>query len=267
MEFVATDLDGTIVHPDGTVSPATVEALRACERAGVPVAIVTGRPPRWLPDAVTATGLDGVAICANGAVVYDWDTRRILQAWTIPLDVVRETVETLRGVLTQVRVAVETTHGYRREPGYHATFTDDDEPPRAQLEQILAGDLGDGIVKVLIRADGRGDQLWQVAQQHVGHLVQPTHSNSHDNLLELGPVGVSKAVTLARFVAEHGVAAPGVIAFGDQPNDIEMLRWAGVGVAMADGHPEAIAAADLVAPPLSQDGVAQVLRARLRESG
>jgi HAD superfamily hydrolase (TIGR01484 family) len=114
MQLVATDLDGTIVAADGTVSARTVAALRACERAGIPVVIVTGRPPRWLPSVLSATGLGGLAICANGAVVYDCATQRIATASTIPLPVVEQVVGRLRAELSGMIVALETTVGFVR---------------------------------------------------------------------------------------------------------------------------------------------------------
>lgn len=265
MQLVATDLDGTIVAADGTVSARTVAALRACERAGIPVVIVTGRPPRWLPSVLSATGLGGLAICANGAVVYDCATQRIATASTIPLPVVEQVVGRLRAELSGMIVALETTAGFVREPGYHATFHDLEQRPRLTFEQMLAAEPA--VVKILIRADGFGDDLVERARRSAGELIEATHSNARDNLLELGPAGVSKAVTLAKLCADRAIAAESVVAFGDQPNDVPMLRWAGLGYAMADGHPEAIAAADAIAPPCTDDGVAQVLEARLGGRG
>lgn len=261
MQLVATDLDGTIVPREGAVSPRTIAALRACERAAVPVVVVTGRPTRWLPATLAETGLSGYAICANGAVVYDCARHRIERAWTIPLDTVAEVVRRLRSELTDPVVALETTTGFLREPGYHTSYADTEVRPRLSVEQMLA--QRPDVVKVLVRARGLGDDLLDTARAVAGDLVEPTHSNASDNLLELGPAGVSKAVTLERLCHARGVSASSVIAFGDQPNDIPMLVWAGVGYAMADGHPHAIAAADEVAPPCAQDGVAQVLETRL----
>lgn len=91
-----------------------------------------------------------------------------------------------------------------------------------------------------------------------------THSNAADSLIEIMAAGVSKASTLAEVAADRGVGAEQVVAFGDMPNDLEMLRWAGRSYAMADGHPEALAAADAVAPDCGDDGVAQVLERLLR---
>ncbi len=86
-------------------------------------------------------------------------------------------------------------------------------------------------------------------------------------MLELALPGVNKAVTLAGYAASLGIDAADVVAFGDMPNDIEMLRWAGDGYAMASGHPEAIRAAGQQAPHFDDDGVAQILEAKLAELG
>jgi hydroxymethylpyrimidine pyrophosphatase-like HAD family hydrolase len=85
------------------------------------------------------------------------------------------------------------------------------------------------------------------------------HSDAADSLLEIAALGVSKASTLAVLAEEQGLGPQDVVAFGDMPNDVPMLRWAGLGVAVADAHPEALAAASLVAPACSDDGVAQVV--------
>jgi hypothetical protein len=82
-------------------------------------------------------------------------------------------------------------------------------------------------------------------------------------MLEISALGVSKASALARLSAHLGVAAVDVAAFGDMPNDVEMLRWAGLSYAMSGGHPEAVAAARGLAPPCEQDGVAQVVEVLL----
>lgn len=265
MRLVATDLDGTIVAPDGSVSPRTVTALRACEAAGIPVVIVTGRPPRWLPDVITATGLTSVAVCANGAVLYDGHHGEIVEAWTIERDVVQAVVSRLHDAFEDVQVALETTTGFVRTHGYSSTFRDLERMPRVAVDELVAG--ARDVIKILIRAKGSGDDLLASAQELVWDLVEATHSNANDNLLELGPRGVSKAATLDYLVEGYGISAQTVIAFGDQPNDVPMLAWAGVGVAMADGHPSALAVADEIAPPCSQDGVAQVLEARLAALG
>jgi hydroxymethylpyrimidine pyrophosphatase-like HAD family hydrolase len=101
--------------------------------------------------------------------------------------------------------------------------------------------------------------LLRDAREVLAGVAEPVHSNPDGDLLEISAVGVSKGTALAELSAERGVPAAQVVAFGDMPNDVPMLLWAGRGYAMTGGHPEALAAAALVAPPCDQDGVAQVL--------
>ena len=258
MLLVATDLDGTIVRRDQSISPRTVKAFHACIEAGVEVVFVTGRPPRWMGPVVEATGHAGTAVCANGAIVYDLAAERIVRTREVPRDDVLEVVRRLGRALPGLAVAVETLRGFRREPEYQTrwdTYSAQDVGP---LGELLADDPG--VVKILFRHPERtSDEMLATGRPLLDGLAEATHSNARDHLLEVSAHGVSKASTLAELAAERGIAAVDVVAFGDMPNDLEMLAWAGRGYAMADGHPDAIAAADAVAPPCEEDGVARVL--------
>ncbi len=270
LRMVATDLDGTVVRPDQTMSGRTVAALRACAAADVRVVLVTGRPPRWTRHVLDELGT-GTAICANGALLLDGATGEVSRARTVAHDQVRHVVDVLRGRWPQAQVALETTDGFAREPGYVTRWdAATDELAVAPLEELLAGAAGrpPQVVKVLLRVEGGdADAMLALARELVLDHVVPTHSNAADGLLEMGATGVSKAAALAQVAAEHGVDPQDVAAFGDMPNDVPMLAWAGRGYAMTGGHPEALAATDLTAPPLHEDGVAQVVEALLAAQG
>jgi hydroxymethylpyrimidine pyrophosphatase-like HAD family hydrolase len=121
-------------------------------------------------------------------------------------------------------------------------------------------------VKLLLRhGDLMADELLQRARGLVGHLAELSHSNSADSLLEIAAAGVSKASALTRVCAERGIASEEVVAFGDMPNDLPMLRWAGHAVAVANAHPELLAAADEVTSSNDEAGVARVLERLFRE--
>jgi len=255
--MVACDLDGTIVRPDGSISARTVAALSACEQAGVRVVFVTGRPARWMAPVADATGRRGVAVCANGAVVYDLSSERVLATRAMTPDDVRDVARALRSALPGGAFAVETLTGFRREAGYRPR-RDLPDMPVGLLDDLLADDPD--VVKVLYRLeDGVADDMLADARAALAGLAEPVHSDTGGSLLEISALGVSKASTLARIADGDGIAAHDVVAFGDMPNDVPMLRWAGVGYAVADGHPEALRAADRMAPPCAEDGVAQVL--------
>lgn len=266
MRLVASDLDGTLVRSDGTISSRTIAALHACEADGVVVVFVTGRPPRWMAPVAEATGHTGVAVCGNGAVVYDLAAERIVRTRALTVEAARETVKALRAALPDAVFALETLTGYRREleflPHHEVAAT----AMAAPIDDLLADDPV--VLKVLCRDEtATADPMLAVARDVLSGISEPCHSNANGSMLEMSALGVSKASTLAELAAEHGIAAADVVAFGDMPNDVPMLRWAGRGYAMADGHAEAIAAADETAPACDDDGVAQVLERLLARRG
>jgi hypothetical protein len=260
--LVATDLDGTLLRPDGSVSRRTAAALQAAEAAGV-VVMVTGRPPRWLAPVAEQIGHTGVAVCANGAVVYDLHAERVVETFAISREVVLEVVAAVRAAVPEVAFAVEDVDlGYGREEAYVRRPVAGAPPEEVRVASLE--DLVDGtIVKLLVRHEGMdSDRLLAAAREVAGELAELTHSSS-SGLLEISATGVTKASTLARLAAEHGVDATEVVAFGDMPNDLPMLVWAGTAYGMANAHPDVLAAVDHVAPPNSADGVAVVLESLL----
>ena len=245
MRLIATDLDGTIVRSDGSISERTRDALAAAEDAGLVVVFVTGRPPRWMKPVSEATGHRGLAVCANGAIVYDLHTERIVQEFPIDVDVARRLVTALRNALPEVVLLGEQGGG---------AFD-------------LEGELTEPVVKILARHEGMSvDDLHARAHEVIGELaelVTITYGGT-EGLMEVSAAGVTKAFGLERLAAEHGVDAADVVAFGDMPNDLPMLTWAGHAVAVANAHPDVVAAADEVTGTNDEDGVAAVIERLLR---
>jgi len=253
---VATDLDGTIVRSDGTISPRTRDALGLATAAGATVVIVTGRPPRWMHDIAVQTGHRGLAVCANGALVYDLETETIVETHPLGVDVARSLVESLRAEIPGLGFAVETVDSqFGHEPAYRPRWSTDGAIV-ADLETLLSAPLA----KLLARHEGLdSDELLRRARAVVGESVATMTHSSRDGLLEISAAGISKATTLASVVARSGRAASDVVAFGDMPNDLPMLAWAGQSVAVANAHPEVLAVVDEVTASNDDDGVAIVL--------
>ena len=111
-----------------------------------------------------------------------------------------------------------------------------------------------------------GDDMLNAVTPALDSVVEVTHSNVHDSLLELSAPGVNKATTLAILAERWGIDRADVVAFGDMPNDVELLRWAGLSYAVGDAHPLALEAADKRAPSIADDGVAQVVERLLDAS-
>lgn len=259
MKLVATDLDGTIVRRDGTVSPRTLAVLRALEDAGVDVVFVTGRPPRWMAPVLEWTGHLGEAICGNGAFVYDLRREQVTASFSISPVACWTAASRLRALMPQIRFAVERVDSSAHEPDF-LTRNRVAGTQMQSLSELLAVSAG----KLLARdPTSLADAMLALAAPILRGLVEVTHSNPGDCLLEMSAIGVSKASTLARLCADRGISPQDVVAFGDMPNDLPMLNWAGRGYAVDGGHADVLAAVALRAPSCEDDGVAQVLEALL----
>ncbi|MFC5186625.1 Cof-type HAD-IIB family hydrolase [Actinomadura harenae] len=255
--LIATDLDGTIVRSDGTVSARTVEALGRVERAGATLVMVTGRPPRWMTEIAEAVGHRGVAICANGAVRYDLHTEAVLRATVITPEVIAKVVERLRAADPELRFAVEYPDGFVFEARYNLGRWDADaiEGRPVDGEELIARP---GIKLLAFHPDSEPDGLARRAERAVGDLVTVTHSSGR-GLLEMSAHGVTKATALAELAGDLGLDAREIVAFGDMPNDLPMLTWAGRSFGVANAHPDVLRAVTDTTGSNDEDGVARVL--------
>ncbi|MEF9905693.1 HAD family hydrolase [Streptomyces sp. P9-A2] len=255
--LIATDLDGTLLRGDDTLSDRSLAALALAARAGARHLVVTGRPAPRVRPLLDGLGATGLAVCGQGAQVYEAGTDRLL--WSVTLD--RELAETALGKIEaevgELYAAVDQdgVDGLTLiEPGYlmpHPTL------PAVRVER--RDELWvRPISKVLLRHPHlTDDELAATARSVVGSLATVTMSGP--GTVELQPYGVTKATGLA-LAAEHlGLEAGRTVAFGDMPNDIPMFDWAAHGVAMANAHPELKAVADEVTTSNEDDGVAIVL--------
>jgi Cof subfamily protein (haloacid dehalogenase superfamily) len=256
--LVATDIDGTLIHDDGTLSARTRDVLSALP---VPAVLVTGRPVRWLRQLYDQMPEPLPAICANGAVVYDPDTDEILRAEPLSVDLLLDVTKRLREAVPDITLAVEVEDGRSfwyeqawpvRWPGEHRLVRMLATPE--ELTSVPA-------VKLLGRSDSyQPDEFYELVSRTLGDVATATHSSS-SALVEISAAGVTKAAGLAWLCAREGIAAEDVLAFGDMPNDVPMLTWAGHSVAMANAHPAVRAVADEVTLSNDEDGVAKYLRA------
>lgn len=261
---VACDLDGTLLRSDGTLDERTLAALAAIERAGILLIICTARPARWMRPLGEAMGHQGVAVCANGAVLWDLRGDVLLEARPLEPADAEAVVGGLRAVLPGGTWAVEHTDRFGHEPSYVPRWPVPDDTRVLAIEELLR----EPVIKLLVRDESLpADDLLALARGHVGHLAELTHSSTADSLLEISAPGVSKASTLADVCARRGIDRSEVVAFGDMPNDLPMLAWAGHGVAVANAHDDVLAVADEVTTANDEAGVARVLERLVAEDG
>jgi Cof subfamily protein (haloacid dehalogenase superfamily) len=261
VEAIATDLDRTLIGEDYELHERTLAAIAAARSAGIRVIVVTGRMFRSVRPYLERAGIDDLAVCYQGAVVADPVSGRFLLHVTIPLELASKTIEAVESegfglncyVDDNLYVAEMTAEARR-----YADFQ------RIPIEVVgdLRGWLSKAPTKLVVIGDpdaleGLGERL---REQFDGRLYV---SKSLPYFLELASPEISKGAGLA-FVADRlGFSASETIAFGDGENDLELIDWAGYGVAVANSHPEVIARADLVCPPVSEEGVAQTIEAML----
>lgn len=258
---VATDCDGTLLRTDGTVSGCARDVLAGCAAAGITVVLVTARPPRWM-DELGDLGVSAVALCGNGAFTYDVGARRIVGTRLMPPPLLGELLRDLKAALPDAALATESVRGFAREPA----FVRHNE--RADGEWLVGGidDLAaEPAGKILVRhTDWTTEQISDRVAAVVGDRAEVAHSGA----IQMGEVtgrGVTKALALSTWCGEQRppVDPEQVWAFGDMPNDIPMLTWAGRAHAVANAHADVLALADEVVPSNDEDGVARTLASLL----
>ncbi|MFF9818683.1 Cof-type HAD-IIB family hydrolase [Streptomyces sp. NPDC014006] len=254
--LVATDLDGTLLRNDQTVSERTLRALATAAAAGARHLVVTGRPAAACKQYLAALGYRGLAVCGQGAQLYDAGADRLLSSASLDLDVARRVVERVEAALGELELGVVTApplsrfkvtprFGERVRHGWDVT-TD---------RGLLWTDPIDKLV--LHHTSVPEDEVEAVTRELCGAEVTVVHSVQ--GMVEVLPPGTTKAAGVERAARLLGCDAAETIAFGDMPNDIPLLAWAGHGVAVGNAHPALRAMADEIAPGNEEDGVAVVL--------
>lgn len=263
IKMIASDLDGTIVSTTGKISPRTREAFLAAREAGIHIVFVTGRPYRWLTPIVDAFGGLGTVICSNGAVLYDLESDQVLWSQTIDAATAVQAQQIILRHEPKATFAAETTKGLHLGSGFAETGR--------TLGSLAELDLhspeldAEGIVKFLARSPQmKVESFFSTVFPEISRLLWVTHSATGVSLLEMAHMDIHKAHTLADYAARLNIKPAEIMAFGDMPNDIEMLQFVGHGYAMASGHRETLEATSLIAPPFAEDGVAQVIEKLLK---
>lgn len=260
MKLVATDLDGTLIRSDRTLSDRTVAVLNSLP---VPMVIATGRPLRWVMEVYDLLGHKPIAVVANGAAVYDPETDELLHSAPLAADELAHACDALRRAVPDAVFAVELDGGRTM---VHEELYDVGMWERTMVGR-RSGQLADVVAqpaaKLLVRSPANRDSdefLAMVMAALEGY--EATHS-SLSGLVEISAAGVTKASGVAWVAARLGVEAEDVVVFGDMPNDIPMLSWAGRAVAVANAHPTVKAVADEVTATNDEDGVAVWLEREL----
>jgi len=256
-KLVATDLDGTLLRSDETVSQRTREALTAACAAGAAHIVVTGRAVPWTRHILDDLGYEGLAVCGQGAQVYDAGEHRLLTSVTLDRQLTGLALAKIEAEVGPLLLAA-SRDGLDGEvlvgPGYRVQDGPLPVVPIRDAADLWSAPLNKVYVQHPTLSD---DELAAVASQVAGGLVGVTMAGA--GIVELLPLGLSKATGLSLAARRLGAKAADTIAFGDMPNDIPMFAWAARGVAMSNAHDELKAIADEVTSSNEEDGIAVVL--------
>ncbi|WP_158630443.1 HAD family hydrolase [Glycomyces terrestris] len=262
-KVIATDLDGTLLGRDGRLSTRNQKALQSAREHGVLTVAVTARPPRAAYRIPELAPVLDAAICCNGAVVYDTASQTAELLRPVPLPVARDLHGRLRAALPGAVFAVETGERRFTQSTFHQVGVLLNDPwILLDPDDDLIG-AADAVAELVVRVPGStGEAMYEAVRDIDLPGVKLWHWGSFPEI-ECTAAEAAKGAALAAWCVDRGIGAEDVIAFGDMPNDVSMLAWAGRSFAVAGAHPDAAAAATGRTGPAAEDGVAQIIEAVL----
>ncbi|MHC5905142.1 HAD family hydrolase [Streptomyces sp. S6] len=255
-KLIATDLDGTLLRSDESVSPRTLAALTAATSAGATHIVVTGRAVPWTRHILDDLGYTGLAVCGQGAQVYDAGAHRLLTSVTLDRQLAGVALAKIEAEVGPLYLAA-SRDGLDGEvlvgPGY-TSIGNLPATPLTEVAELWAAPLNKIYIQHPTLTD---DELAEAARRSAGGFV--TIAMAGEGIVELLPLGLSKATGLSLAARRLRLKSTDTIAFGDMPNDLPMFAWSARGVAMANAHAELKAVADEVTASNEEDGIAVVL--------
>ncbi len=262
IRLIASDIDGTMLRPDGTLSPRVRESLHRASDRGIHVVPATGRPSIVSNDVIEALGLDGYWIFGNGAVTHHAGRDETVRCYWMDTAIAERIVVDLRAALPGVGFAFELDRSVAHEAGFTKRVPVT-APPSPAVTDILT-DLPERLHKVIAFHDDYSiDELFSRVTRAVGDSAVVSYSGLP--FIEIAASVVTKATALHELCVDLGVDREEVAAFGDNHNDLPMLGWAGRGFAMGNATDDARAAADHVIGRNDEDGLADAVDALVAE--
>ena len=266
-KLVASDVDGTIITSQERSLPQVRDVIVRAVQAGTEVALATGRPHRWIFPVLDQLPIRPVCVTANGAVVYDSANDQVIASHTLApdtmtevLDLAKEAFHGVGGVAVACERVGRSAFDPEEEmfvvaPDFLNTWEEQGFGVLPEYEVI-----SEPAVKMLLRHEGlSAPEMFDILAPFLDPDVAHVTFSMNEGLLEVAAPGVTKALGVSTLATMHGIDQSEVIAFGDMPNDIEMLAWAGIGVAMGNARDSVKDVADFVTGTNNEGGIAQVL--------
>ena len=252
-QLIALDIDETLTVHLGEMKPRVIEAIGAVQAKGIDVVLATGRAFDTTSPVAKEAGIDGYVVCSNGAILGDVAKDRIVEAVTFDASPV---IEQLTQLIPDAVFAVEDMHGV-----FYTTHMFSTGPLGLKIHEVPLEELTkEPVVRLVMRSNRHTEEAFGEAAAQLGYH-QVVYGVADVAWMDVGPHDVSKASMLHEVCARKDIPAERVVAIGDNWNDVQMLSWAGLGVAMGHAVPEIQAKANLITLAEPGDGVAAVLEA------
>ncbi|RBY80378.1 hypothetical protein DQ239_04840 [Blastococcus sp. TF02-09] len=249
---VVSDLDGTLLHSDGRLSQNSAEVLKQVHRLGVDVVLATARPYRAARHLLADMPFVSYLICSNGAVGYDVQAKRFSRVAYLPGPRLRTIVAEIRLRHPEAKLAFDTVAGRIVDPEWPRQFLS--VPGQASLWPLAADEVPEYPTMCLMVLGA-----WTSVSEVPSHL-RPFATSSAYGLIEFGAVAASKLDAVNWWSSSRHIPLRDVVAFGDMPNDLDLLTASGLGVAVANAHPSILSSVSLRTLSNDHDGVVEFLR-------
>jgi Cof subfamily protein (haloacid dehalogenase superfamily) len=266
VKALALDLDGTVLRPDNTLSGRTIKALRACMDRGIEVILCTGRAVEGAEKYRAAIGAEGPMVYFNGAEVVDMPAGTVLDASLLALDVADFCVDLARNMGVHYQVYFPATAG-SREILMVEKFTPEAEmyqkhtgiqPVTGDQKKFIAESGTPGCIKSMFIAEPAvQDKIRPLLEERFGSSIYI--ARTYPTFLEVMAAGVSKGAGLRAAMKKRGLDSSGILALGDEENDLPMFEAAGFSLAPANAKEKVRKAADMVIGSNADDGAAEYL--------
>lgn len=264
IKLIASDMDDTLLGPDGRVSARTKAAIQAVMHRGVRFILASGRMPAAMRSTARELGVSGPVISYNGALTIDIETGEILHRQSVPLDLAREAAKLARRLGGHVQAYHGDKYFFANENQYSRAYAASVGVEGSATGVPIDQWLSDDVEKLLVIGERSDISKWAESMQaHFGDRLSCAISRPH--YIEIFNARADKAEALRRLCEHMHICAQDAAAFGDGQNDLGMVSLVSRGYIMQNARPDVLARAPQTAPSNAQDGLAITLEALLSD--